>query len=111
MTAKQDRIIAKLNKQLDGLMAKSQTEQVSTKDEAGAYVNLVESPADSNNWRGTSLAIGVSKNGKIRLHTNKSKGGACVVADNIAEFESVMKEAVKQAKKLTETFVPIPKKE
>jgi hypothetical protein len=111
MTAKQDRIIAKLEKQLNGLMAKSQTTATTIeKDEAGNYVNLVIVPAGDGNWRESSLAMGVSKLGKIRLHTNKCKGGACVVAENVAELETIFKEAIIQAKKLTETFVPIPKK-
>ena len=110
MTSKQDRIIAKLEKQLNGLMAKSQTTATIEKDIAGNYVNLVVIPAGDGNWRESSLAMGVSKLGKIRLHTNKCKGGACVVAENVAELEAIFKEALIQAKKLTETFIPIPKK-
>jgi len=110
MTSKQDRIIAKLEKQLNGLMAKSQTTATIEKDIAGNYVNLVVIPAGDGNWRESSLAMGVSKLGKIRLHTNKCKGGACVVAENVAELEAIFKEAIIQAKKLTETFIPIPKK-
>ena len=118
MTAKQDRIIAKLNKQLDGLMAKSQTTTAKTEivaDEAGAYVEIVMIPAGTiingkKLWRDMILSLGVSKLGKIRLHTNKCNGGACLVAENIAELEQLFKEAIIQAKKLTETYVPISKK-
>ena len=105
---------AELKKLLNEKNAKSITQAEIPKAEnekAGAYINVVETPATNANWRGTSLAIGVGNQGSIRLHTNKSKGGACIVARSMTEFETILNELRTQAKKLSETFTPIPKKE
>ena len=106
---------AQLKKLLDDKNAKSITQaeipQEAENEKAGAYINIVETPATNANWRGTSLAIGVGNQGSIRIHTNKSKGGACIVARSMTEFKTVLKQLETEAKKLSETFVPIPKKE
>jgi hypothetical protein len=115
MTKKSYRSLeAEYKKLLNEKNAKSMTQTEIPKAEnekAGAYVNIVETPATNANWRGTSLAIGVGNQGSIRLHTNKSKGGACIVARSMTELDKVLKDVRATAQKLTDDFVPIPKKE
>ena len=49
--------------------------------------------------------------GTVRIHTNMCSNGACVVARNMTELKEVLKDIEVEAQKLTDNFIPIPKKE
>jgi hypothetical protein len=116
MTSAQQKRIEKLEKQVrDFQKVKSvtTTEQQTTQDETGAYETLINVPANTmpKQWIDHVLSISVSKNGIIRLHTNKRPSGACIVAKNVSELKILCAKAIDQAETNTKTFKPVPKKE
>ena len=80
-------------------------------EKLGKYTNVVETPKSKKHWRGMSLAVGVGDQGTVRFHTNMCSNGACVVARSMTELDEVLDSIRETAQKLTDNFVPIPKKE
>ena len=81
------------------------------REKLGKYTNVVETPKSAEHWRGMTLAVGVGDQGTIRFHTNSCSGGACIIARSMTELDKVLKDVRATAQKLTDGFVPIPKKE
>ena len=107
---------AEYKKLLDEKNAKSITQAIEkpieqADEKLGKYTNVVETAKSKKHWRGMSLAVGVGDQGTVRIHTNMCSNGACVVARNMTELKEVLHEIEVEAQKLTDNFIPIPKKE